>query len=205
MASSIVHSPFFSLCSNRNPLKRQCFLTPKGQSLIQQKPHLLSLRKRTSTTVLFSSLQDQQQEEKSSSPPTSTAVAPAEEAEKISHHASKGSELDEAQKKEEQQEVDWKEDEEFKKFMGNPSIEAALELEKKRVYRTIKQMERETDGGNPVKRLWNNLVRGRLEGEKEMLEKAEETFKALDLNKVFSLSLSPITIFYFLNLIKECN
>ncbi|KAF3320478.1 peptidase, M50 family [Carex littledalei] len=186
MASSIIHSPFFSLCSNRNPLKRQCFLTPKGQSLTQQKPHLLSLRKRTSTTVLFSSLQDQQQEEKSSSPPTSTAVAPAEEAEKSSHHVSKGSDLDEAQKKEEQQEVDWKEDEEFKKFMGNPSIEAALELEKKRIYRTIKEMERETDGGNPVKRLWNNLVRDRLEGEKEMLEKAEETFKALDLNKLKS-------------------
>ncbi|XP_078171527.1 ethylene-dependent gravitropism-deficient and yellow-green-like 3 [Carex rostrata] len=186
MASSIVHSTFFSLCSNRNPLKRQCVLTLKGQSLTQQKPHLLSLRKRTSTTVLFSSLQDQQQEEKNSSPPTSTAVAPAEGAEKSSHHASKGSELDEAQKKEEQQEVDWKEDEEFKKFMGNPSIEAALELEKKRIYRTIKQMERETDGGNPVKRLWNNLVRDRLEGEKERLEKAEETFKALDLNKLKS-------------------
>lgn len=165
---------------------------PKSKSLTQQKPHLLSLGKRTSTTVLFSSLQDQQQEEKSTSPHTSTAVAPAEEAETSSHHVSKSSDLDEAQKKEEQQEVDWKEDEEFKKFMGNPSIAAALELEKKRIYRTIKEMERETDGGNPVKRLWNNLVRDRLEGEKERLEKAEETFKALDLNKVFSLP--PITI-----------
>jgi hypothetical protein len=91
--------------------------------------------------------------------------------------------------KEQQQEVDWKEDEEFKKFMGNPSIEAALELEKKRVYRRLKEMERETDGGNPLTKLWNNLVRDGLEGEKERLEKANDTFKALDLNKVFFSSL----------------
>lgn len=192
MASPVVHSPLSSLSSNRNPLKRQCSLTPKIQSLTQQRPHSLSLRKRTYTAVLFSSLQDPQQEEKSSSPPpASIVVGPADKAETGSHHESKSSDSDEARKKEQQQEVDWKEDEEFKKFMGNPSIEAAVELEKKRIYRRLKEMEKGTDGGNPVSKLWNNLVRGRLEGEKEMLEKAKDTFKALDLNKVFSF---PFTI-----------
>ncbi|KAJ4815107.1 ethylene-dependent gravitropism-deficient and yellow-green-like 2 [Rhynchospora pubera] len=183
MASAILHSPFLSLSSSRNPLKQRCSLTSKVQSLTQQKPQPLHFRKRTSTAICCS-LQDQQQEEKSSPPPSSVAVAPEEE-ETSSHHELKSSELDKA-RKEQQQEVDWKEDEEFKKFMGNPSIEAAMELEKKRIYRKIKEMERETDGGNPVQRLWNNLVRNRLEDEKERLEKAKETFKALDLNKLKS-------------------
>ncbi|KAJ4762609.1 ethylene-dependent gravitropism-deficient and yellow-green-like 2 [Rhynchospora pubera] len=183
MASAILHSPFLSLSSSRNPLKQRCSLTSKVQSLTQQKSQPLHFRKRTSTAICCS-LQDQQQEEKSSPPPSSVAVAPEEE-ETSSHHELKSSELDKA-RKEQQQEVDWKEDEEFKKFMGNPSIEAAMELEKKRIYRKIKEMERETDGGNPVQRLWNNLVRNRLEDEKERLEKAKETFKALDLNKLKS-------------------
>lgn len=186
MASPIIHSSFSSLSNSRNPLKRHLALTPKIQPLTQQKSHLLSFRKRTPSTVLFSSLQEPQQEEKSSSPPSSTAVASSEQPETDSHNESKSSDAVEAQKKHQQQEVDWKEDEEFKKFMGNPSIEAAMELEKKRIYRRLKEMERETDGGNPLTRLWTNLVRDRLEGEKEMLEKAKESFKALDLNKVQS-------------------
>ncbi|KAJ3697633.1 hypothetical protein LUZ61_001338 [Rhynchospora tenuis] len=183
MASAILHSPIFSLSSTRNPLKQRCSLTSKVGPLTQQRPQLLHFRKKTSTAICCS-LQDQQQEEESSPPPSSVAIAPEKE-ETRSHHELKSSELDEAQK-EQQQEVDWKEDEEFKKFMGNPSIEAAMELEKKRIYRKIKEMERETDGGNPVQRLWNNLVRNRLEDEKERLEKAKETFKALDLNKLKS-------------------
>ncbi|KAJ4755733.1 ethylene-dependent gravitropism-deficient and yellow-green-like 2 [Rhynchospora pubera] len=183
MASAILHSPFLSLSYSRNPLKQRCPLTSKVQSLTQQKPQPLHFRKRTSAAICCS-LQDQQQEEKSSPPPSSVAVAPEEE-ETSSHHELKSFELDKA-RKEQQQEVDWKEDEEFKKFMGNPSIEAAMELEKKRIYRKIKEMERETDGGNPVQRLWNNLVRNRLEDEKERLEKAKENFKALDLNKLKS-------------------
>ncbi|KAK4752168.1 hypothetical protein SAY87_020966 [Trapa incisa] len=39
---------------------------------------------------------------------------------------------DEEVDKDMQQEMDWKTYEEFKKFMGNPSIEAAIKLEKKR-------------------------------------------------------------------------
>lgn len=61
--------------------------------------------------------------------------------------------------REKQQELDWKTDEEFKKFMGNPSIEAAIKLEKKRADRKLKELDRE----------------------KEMLEEAEETFKVLDV------------------------
>lgn len=85
-----------------------------------------------------------------------------------------------------QQEMDWKTDEEFKKFMGNPSIEAAIKLEKKRADRKLKQLDRETTNSNPLLGLFNTLVRDNLLREKEMLQKAEETFKALDLNQVSS-------------------
>lgn len=92
-----------------------------------------------------------------------------------------GEGLDEKGK--ELQEVDWKTDEEFKKFMGNPSIEAAIKLEKKRTDRKLRELDRESDG-NPITGFFRNVLRGRLSKEKEELEKAEETFKALDLNKV---------------------
>ncbi|KAL9244750.1 hypothetical protein vseg_018485 [Gypsophila vaccaria] len=58
---------------------------------------------------------------------------------------------------------DWKDDEEFKKFMGNPSIEAAVKLEKKRTERKLKEL--------------HNLVK---EKEKEQML----SFKALHLNKL---------------------
>lgn len=84
--------------------------------------------------------------------------------------------------------VDWKSDEEFKKFMGTPSIEAAIKLEKKRTDRKLKEIEREQSriSGNPVVGLFNRLVRDNLKREKEILEQAEKTFKALDLNKLKS-------------------
>lgn len=89
--------------------------------------------------------------------------------------------------RENQQEMDWKLDEEFKKFMGNPSIEAAIKLEKKRADRKLKELDRESSD-NPVVGLFNRVVRDSLAREKERLEKAEEAFKALDLNKVTMLS-----------------
>ncbi|KAJ9551951.1 hypothetical protein OSB04_015996 [Centaurea solstitialis] len=46
---------------------------------------------------------------------------------------------------EQQQELDWKSDGEFKKFMGNPSIEAAIKLEKKRTDRKLKELDRERE------------------------------------------------------------
>lgn len=84
------------------------------------------------------------------------------------------------------QEMDWKTDEEFKNFMGNPSIEAAIKLEKKRADRKLKALDRERSD-NPIVGLAVNFVRGSLSREKERLEKAEEAFKALDINKVVIL------------------
>lgn len=91
----------------------------------------------------------------------------------------------EAEELEKQLEIDWKTDEEFKKFMGNPSIEAAIKLEKKRADRKLKELDRESSD-NPIVGLFNRLVRDSLAREKERLEKAEEAFKALDLNKVIT-------------------
>ncbi|KAG6421925.1 hypothetical protein SASPL_118485 [Salvia splendens] len=92
---------------------------------------------------------------------------------------------DEAEEREARQEMDWKVDEEFKNFMGNPSIEAAIKLEKKRADRKLKQLDRERSD-NPLIAFFNNLVRENVSKEKERLEKVEETFKALDLNKLKS-------------------
>ncbi|PWA41900.1 ethylene-dependent gravitropism-deficient and yellow-green-like 3 [Artemisia annua] len=80
------------------------------------------------------------------------------------------------------EEMDWKSDEEFKKFMGNPSIEAAIKLEKKRTDRKLKELDRESGSGGLIDR----VIRDGLWREKQRLEKAEETFKALDLNKLKS-------------------
>ncbi|OWM64774.1 probable zinc metallopeptidase EGY3, chloroplastic isoform X2 [Punica granatum] len=89
------------------------------------------------------------------------------------------------EEKDKQQEMDWKTDEEFKKFMGSPSIEAAIRLEKKRADRKLKELDQESSG-NPLVRIFNSLQRGSLARERERLEKAEEAFKALDLNKLKS-------------------
>nr|XP_027112668.1 probable zinc metallopeptidase EGY3, chloroplastic [Coffea arabica] len=91
----------------------------------------------------------------------------------------------EKEEKEKLQELDWKSDEDFKKFMGNPSIEAAIKLEKKRTDRKLKELNRETSD-NPILGFFNKLARDNLSKEKERLEKVEEAFKALDLNKLKS-------------------
>ncbi|KAL8150820.1 hypothetical protein V2J09_020628 [Rumex salicifolius] len=85
-----------------------------------------------------------------------------------------------------QQEMDWKTDEEFKKFMGNLSIEAAIKLEKQRTDRKLKELDAESGDKNPVARLFSDLVRDNLLKEKSRLDEAEQTFKALDLNKLKS-------------------
>ncbi|KAJ0981839.1 hypothetical protein J5N97_010094 [Dioscorea zingiberensis] len=84
-----------------------------------------------------------------------------------------------------QQEVDWKTDEEFKSFMGNPSIEAAIKLEKKRADRKLRELDQDS-AGNPIVAFFRRVARESLKREKERLEMAEETFKALDLNKLKS-------------------
>lgn len=92
---------------------------------------------------------------------------------------------EEEREREKQQEMDWKSDEEFKRFMGSPSIEAAIKLEKKRADRKLKELDRESSD-NPIVGLFNRIARDSLAKERERLEKAEETFKALDLNKLRS-------------------
>ncbi|KAG6520245.1 hypothetical protein ZIOFF_017283 [Zingiber officinale] len=67
--------------------------------------------------------------------------------------------------------------------MSNPSIEAAIKLEKKRAERKLRELDRESDT-NPLTLPLRILLRDSLAKEKERLEKAEETFKALDLNKL---------------------
>ncbi|CAA3024516.1 probable zinc metallopeptidase EGY3, chloroplastic [Olea europaea subsp. europaea] len=127
-------------------------------------------------------------EPSSSAPSVAVEERINEETEKkdlhIGNEMSKESENEaEEKEKEKQQEMDWKTDEEFKKFMGNPSIEAAIKLEKKRADRKLKELGRETSD-NPLVGLFNKLIRDSLSREKERLEQAEETFKALDLNKL---------------------
>ncbi|GFP88654.1 probable zinc metallopeptidase egy3 chloroplastic [Phtheirospermum japonicum] len=97
----------------------------------------------------------------------------------------KAAENNDENEREKMQEMDWKSDEEFKNFMGNPSIEAAIKLEKKRADRKLKQLDQERSD-NPLIGFFNNLVRDSLSREKERLEIAEEAFKALDLNKLKS-------------------
>lgn len=89
-----------------------------------------------------------------------------------------------------QQELDWKTDEEFKKFMGNPSIEAAIKLEKKRADRKLKELDAESNSDNPIVGIFSKIARDNLLREKERLEKVEQAFKALDLNKVRFLYFS---------------
>ena len=59
---------------------------------------------------------------------------------------------------EKKQERDWRMDEDFKKFMGNPSIEAALKLERKRAEEKLREIDSQ-EQGNFFKGLINNVVR----------------------------------------------
>lgn len=130
------------------------------------------------------SAQDQQDLSQTASSPSSSSVAVASDDKKPKNEEAAGDEEEEENaQKLQQQEADWKTDEEFKKFMGNPSIEAAIKLEKKRADRKLKELDSEVDG-NPIVGFFKKSVRDSLKREKERLEKAEETFKALDLNKV---------------------
>ncbi|KAH1120372.1 hypothetical protein J1N35_003532 [Gossypium stocksii] len=129
---------------------------------------------------LKSSVKDEQSTE---TEPTAHSPVAVESKEPSDETHSPNSE--ETEGKEDQQEMDWKTDEEFKRFMGSPSIEAAIKLEKKRADRELKELDRESNG-NPIVGLFNKVVRDNLAREKERLEQAEETFKTLDLNKLKS-------------------
>lgn len=155
--------------SNKNFNTHSCFL-----SLHSNKP-------KTTSFKLFSSLKD---ENETNSSPVSIAPKKQDNISNSNNDDDVGRETNEDEK--EQQEMDWKTDEEFKKFMGNPSIEAAIKLEKKRTDRKLKELDTESSKNNPIVGVFNNLVRRNLILEKERLEKVEETFKALDLNKVIN-------------------
>ncbi|WOH04822.1 hypothetical protein DCAR_0624234 [Daucus carota subsp. sativus] len=114
---------------------------------------------------------------------SSSAVISKDEENKDAHEKDLSGDGESEVEVEEQQEMDWKTDEEFKKFMGNPSIEAAIKLEKKRADRKLKELDRE-NADNPVVGLLKKLAIDSLSRQKERLEKAEEAFKALDLNKL---------------------
>jgi hypothetical protein len=150
--------------------------------------------KTTSSFKLFSSLKDEN--ETNSSP---VSIAPKKQ-DNISSSSNSNNDYDDHdvgretnEDEKEQQEMDWKTDEEFKKFMGNPSIEAAIKLEKKRTDRKLKELDIESKN-NPIVDVFNNLLRRNLIMEKERLQKAEETFRALDLNKVSILIIIIILV-----------
>lgn len=134
----------------------------------------------------MSSAKDEGESEQTSSSSVAVITDKTESETKESPEVELSKESDRLDKeKEKQQEMDWKTDEEFKKVMGNPSIEAAIKLEKKRADRKLKELDRESSD-NPIVGLFNRLVRDSLTREKERLEKAEEVFRALDLNKLKS-------------------
>ncbi|CAM8906987.1 unnamed protein product [Rhodiola kirilowii] len=190
MATSFINTFTSSL---RSPKKEPNFSYPFHQNHKPQfstKTQFRFPRNPNSLKTLKSSTKDDRQVENSSL--SSTAVVSDEEMRESSQ--SEEAEVDDAgveteadsedeREKERQQEMDWKTDLEFKKFMGNPSIEAAIKLEKKRTDRKLKELDRERSD-NPLVRLFNKIVKDSLKLEKERLEKAEETFKALDLNKL---------------------
>ncbi|KAI0523593.1 hypothetical protein KFK09_005989 [Dendrobium nobile] len=151
----------------------------KDQPLLQRSrlfPFSPSLKLHLRTPIKFSA-QDQDELTK---PPSSVAVVSEEEG---SSASGGGGGSDEEEDQKEQQELDWKNDDEFKKFMGNPSIEAAIKLEKKRADRKLRELDQEAES-NPIVGFFKKAARYSLAREKERLEKAEEAFKALDLNKL---------------------
>ncbi|KAJ0078059.1 hypothetical protein Patl1_37326 [Pistacia atlantica] len=173
------HAPLSHLsCSLKNTTKKHSFSRQRVLSFTKHPFGQKSGRK-----LVKYALKEEQESEQ-----TSTSSSPVAVADEKPSGDTNGSEMEaskESEELEQQQEMDWKTDEDFKKFMGNPSIEAAIKLEKKRADRKLKELDRE-NGGNPLVGLFNRFVRENLSKEKERLEKAEETFKALDLNKLKS-------------------
>ncbi|XP_059653067.1 probable zinc metallopeptidase EGY3, chloroplastic isoform X2 [Cornus florida] len=165
--------------------------TPFFKHPFAQKNHLssfLSSRQKPKIHCKFSVKAEQENENPSTSSSSVAVVSEKDDTQKRDFPAEgelgrEGESESESEEREKQQELDWKTDEEFKKFMGNPSIEAAIKLEKKRADRKFKELDRESSD-NPIVEFLNRVVRDSLAREKERLEKAEETFKALDLNKL---------------------
>ncbi|CAK7330233.1 unnamed protein product [Dovyalis caffra] len=173
----------------RQPLK----FTIRNEQETEAKRHSFGPRTRLSFSLVTkenllkpvkSSVKDEGESEQTSSSSVAVVTDKTETETKESQEVGSSKESDQLEKeKEKQQEMDWKTDEEFKNFMGNPSIEAAIKLEKKRADRKLKELDRESSD-NPIVGLFNRLIRDSLTREKERLEEAEEAFRALDLNKL---------------------
>ncbi|MCH85604.1 peptidase M50 family protein, partial [Trifolium medium] len=114
-----------TIITNKNYNTHSCFLS------------LHSKNTQTTSFKSFSSLKDEN--ETNSSP---VSIAP-EKQDNISNNNDDNDDVGRETNDEdnEKQEIDWKTDEEFKKFMGNPSIEAAIKLEKKRTDRKLKELD----------------------------------------------------------------
>ncbi|GAB4838356.1 Probable zinc metallopeptidase egy3, chloroplastic [Ancistrocladus abbreviatus] len=189
-----------SSCSRSHTHHQSLCLVPRRDFSSLQNAHfrfsLSSKRNPKKPLTIKCSLQDGGERERERETETSTStsssvavVVPKEDEELDNGEAQKkdgsiGNGGVESEEREKQQELDWKTDEEFKKFMGNPSIEAAIKLEKKRADMKLKELDAESNSGNPILGLLSRLARDNLMKEKERLEKAEEAFKDLDLNKL---------------------
>ncbi|XP_010065858.2 probable zinc metallopeptidase EGY3, chloroplastic [Eucalyptus grandis] len=182
MATVFITNP---RCSPSLPLiKKSNVGHPFGQRA--RIPSSLSSRPSSSVRPLKSSAgDDRENEPASSSSVAAVSERPGREDADAEATETSGESEEEEREREKQQEMDWKSDEEFKRFMGNPSIEAAIKLEKKRADRKLKELDRESSD-NPIVGLFNRIARDSLAKERERLEKAEEAFKALDLNKLRS-------------------
>ncbi|KAL3730212.1 hypothetical protein ACJRO7_027255 [Eucalyptus globulus] len=182
MATVFITNP---RCSPSLPLiKKSNAGHPFGQRA--RIPFSLSSRPTSSVRPLKSSAgEDRENEPASSSSVAVVSERPGREDGDAEATETSGESEEEEREREKQQEMDWKSDEEFKRFMGSPSIEAAIKLEKKRADRKLKELDRESSD-NPIVGLFNRIARDSLAKERERLEKAEETFKALDLNKLRS-------------------
>ncbi|KAF7851597.1 hypothetical protein BT93_L3481 [Corymbia citriodora subsp. variegata] len=175
MATLFITNP---RCSPALPLKKTNVRHPFGQRA--RIPSSLSSRPSSSVRPLRASAGDDRENE-----PAGSSSPVAVVSERPERTEPSGESEEEEEEREKQQEVDWKSDEEFKRFMGSPSIEAAIKLEKKRADRKLKELDRERSD-NPIVELFNRVARDSLARERERLEKAEEAFKALDLNKLRS-------------------
>lgn len=181
--ATLLFTSYSSWTFNHDNHAHDKFPVSKFHGRFGQKSHL-SCSLRPNLEPLKFSLHDERESETSTSDSSMVVVdEKRENNETLKNEDSRGKDGVEADARENQQELDWKTDDEFKRFMGNPSIEAAIKLEKKMADRKLRELDAQSSD-NPAIGLFNRLVRDNLMREKERLEKAEGAFKALDLNKL---------------------
>ncbi|XP_002522110.2 probable zinc metallopeptidase EGY3, chloroplastic [Ricinus communis] len=198
LGSNLSCSFSFSFSSSNKPRKYVKFITKNEQESEARKrlfiscspKHSFGQKTRLSSSIvtkenLLPPIKLSAKEEQESDQSSCSVAVVAEKTETETEKSEDSNSKEDKIEKEKQQEMDWKTDEEFKKFMGSPSIEAAIKLEKKRADRKLKELDRESSD-NPLVGFFNRLLRDSLAREKERLEMAEEAFKALDLNKLKS-------------------